>query len=804
MGAEQEDLSNGSATKKQKTTDGADFVQNDECKESAWLDKLKAIFGAGENNDDNKVQWDVFQHELHSDPMNEFLDAVNVHKSKAQYLFNNMDVDGDGVFAKELTARLVKLRTKSGSVMTPQATQRPRPGLGVWGPFTLEMSTQWDEDEFKDLESLCSVPPRINTYHDPGHIWEVSSSVWTPEIDSRIRKRRDRHVDLACIQGLMNDKVLKQEIARVLGPDVLLWRSFLFLTGDNTAGAITHSWHYDYFPKLLPNSHGASESQEGADDPGPFLTVWIALSDVPPETALEILEGSWRESPGVTREQIGESIFDEQINVSAELERSRRNMSMRKGQFFMFDEFLLHRTAPNANGINAPKRLALALRLVKSSCLVSTESFPEGTGALLMSGSSSGPNVLVKSIPCSWSCKSQRREDSTKKNLDGSACVIFGSFDTEVAVALALQGAAVVLIGTKSQDLEDVAFEVRRNQQRCFVVCMKSLDAADVNQAEIACLHISKWLACNHVGADVLLSSANNCSAEVAYLTVFTQKLAPKLTVKIPSIQPGSAPALAEDTVRWLAEDVHGQIKHHVPKDGCKDGTSQAALEASSWWPELDGHPRTPIGAESLYDKWSEDLDESMTLWGYTLPSLAAEVIPGFLTSCRQSTPRLLDIGCGSGLMGAALENAGFGSCAITGCDISKQCLEVTRRKKLYTDVASVDLCKLPLPFATGSFDCACCIGVMSYIEDRRSFLKDAMRIVGKGGYVCFSHRDKYLQEGDGVELEILESSRSNRAEVVYRKSGLDVLPTAPEFAEGGYPHVTASIIVIRVLSLDS
>jgi len=75
-------------------------------------------------------------------------------------------------------------------------------------------------------------------------------------------------------------------------------------------------------------------------------------------------------------------------------------------------------------------------------------------------------------------------------------------------------------------------------------------------------------------------------------------------------------------------------------------------------------------------------------------------------------------------------------------------------------------------------------------------------RIVGKDGYLCFSHRDKYLCEEDGVELEIAESLSAKRIEVVYRRSGLDQLPDSPDFPAGGYPHVTATIFVIRVLDV--
>ena len=64
------------------------------------------------------------------------------------------------------------------------------------------------------------------------------------------------------------------------------------------------------------------------------------------------------------------------ILVSPELAQMRRCMSLRAGEFFVFDELLLHRTSPTAMDQGAPKRVGVGLRFVKATCPVSPKAFP--------------------------------------------------------------------------------------------------------------------------------------------------------------------------------------------------------------------------------------------------------------------------------------------------------------------------------------------------------------------------------------------------------------------------------------------
>jgi predicted TPR repeat methyltransferase len=98
--------------------------------------------------------------------------------------------------------------------------------------------------------------------------------------------------------------------------------------------------------------------------------------------------------------------------------------------------------------------------------------------------------------------------------------------------------------------------------------------------------------------------------------------------------------------------------------------------------PSLGSTPKTADGAKQLYDEWASTYDAALESWGYPVPPRVAEV----LTSLGQTdASRILDLGCGTGLSGAALRTAGLGTKGgVVGTDISNESLEISRAKGLY------------------------------------------------------------------------------------------------------------------------
>ncbi|MFJ2960636.1 class I SAM-dependent methyltransferase [Streptomyces sp. NPDC087270] len=109
---------------------------------------------------------------------------------------------------------------------------------------------------------------------------------------------------------------------------------------------------------------------------------------------------------------------------------------------------------------------------------------------------------------------------------------------------------------------------------------------------------------------------------------------------------------------------------------------------------------------------------------------------------------RILDAGCGSGPLSAALRERGA---LVTGIDSSAGMLALARRRLGDgTPLHVVDLAG-PLPFADGAFDDVVASLVLHYLEDWGPTLAEIRRVLGPGGrliasvdhpFVAYTHRE--------------------------------------------------------------
>jgi len=186
----------------------------------------------------------------------------------------------------------------------------------------------------------------------------------------------------------------------------------------------------------------------------------------------------------------------------------------------------------------------------------------------------------------------------------------------------------------------------------------------------------------------------------------------------------------------------------------------------------------------SRYDGLAEWYDEQVAATHGT--TVVAETAVRLL---GQPRGRLLDIGCGTGLLFSALVEAGW---SVTGIDSSEDQLRVARRRarELGVTVESGDAGKLP--FSDRSFDAACLVRVLTDVDEPTAVLAEAARVVtAVGPVVIVTVHPCFV--GPNVRAEP-DSSR-----VVlpgYRETGWH--STGPGFGEGirsrvGARHVTLS-----------
>jgi methyltransferase-like protein 27 len=214
----------------------------------------------------------------------------------------------------------------------------------------------------------------------------------------------------------------------------------------------------------------------------------------------------------------------------------------------------------------------------------------------------------------------------------------------------------------------------------------------------------------------------------------------------------------------------HGRC-HGVAANGC--GAAYArAMSDDSW---LLAGPTSPDEVRRHYDEWSPDYDDTLRGWGYEAPARAARL----LLDRAGGGAHVLDAGCGTGLVGAALRAGGHRG-GIVGADLSERSLVVARARGVYHEVVAADL-HATLPFDAGRFDAVVCVGVLTYVPDTEAIWREFARVVRPGGWVvCTQRSDVWTQRACDQAAQRLE--RDGTWTVALLTPPLDYLPGNPDF----------------------
>jgi len=157
---------------------------------------------------------------------------------------------------------------------------------------------------------------------------------------------------------------------------------------------------------------------------------------------------------------------------------------------------------------------------------------------------------------------------------------------------------------------------------------------------------------------------------------------------------------------------------------------------------------------KAYYKTWAETYDQEVGIEnGYAQPARTAEMLQRFQpdASCL-----VLDAGCGSGLSGVALKEAGYEN--LHGCDFSPEMLKKSLDKDCYANLFLADLNKGQPDIADSTYDCVTCVGVFSFAHVSPNACDDLLRILKPGGYLIIALNDPFWKKGDlSKKLEQLE-----------------------------------------------
>jgi predicted TPR repeat methyltransferase len=165
------------------------------------------------------------------------------------------------------------------------------------------------------------------------------------------------------------------------------------------------------------------------------------------------------------------------------------------------------------------------------------------------------------------------------------------------------------------------------------------------------------------------------------------------------------------------------------------------APEADSIGDWLHHGTSDPGEVARQYDAWAASYDHDLTDWSYQAPA----VVAGTVLARQPTAETLLDVGCGTGLVGRELRAGGFTG-RLRGLDISQASLDVAGGSGVYDLLEQADL-QQRLPVDDDSVDAVVCVGVMTYLPDVEAIWRELARVGRPGALVVVTQREDLWDE---------------------------------------------------------
>ena len=166
------------------------------------------------------------------------------------------------------------------------------------------------------------------------------------------------------------------------------------------------------------------------------------------------------------------------------------------------------------------------------------------------------------------------------------------------------------------------------------------------------------------------------------------------------------------------------------------------------------------------YDDWAESYDAELAENRYGTPARCAAALARF---APDPAAPVLDIGCGTGLSGLALREAGFTT--IDGTDLSAEMLEKAKALQgVYRDLFAGDLNE-PLPVQPGAYAHMAAVGVINPGHAPPETVDAVLALLPPGGCFVFSLNDHAMAEPQ-FPAKVHEVATAGTADCVFREHG--------------------------------
>lgn len=190
-------------------------------------------------------------------------------------------------------------------------------------------------------------------YNKPSSVYEESRGPVEPYSVAWYGCNRDRHLADAMLYRLATLPTVLDRVEALIGPDLLLWRSTLFVKGPGEAGTVLHQGHH--YPGRF--------FRPSLSEPG-GVTVWVALSHADVEHGcLQFVPGSHQRGYAPYRRvDETEGVFgrDYKMDIRPE-EHDVVDVECRPGEAIFFPQSVIHGSRPNTS---PDARWAIAYRFI--------------------------------------------------------------------------------------------------------------------------------------------------------------------------------------------------------------------------------------------------------------------------------------------------------------------------------------------------------------------------------------------------------------------------------------------------------
>ena len=142
------------------------------------------------------------------------------------------------------------------------------------------------------------------------------------------------------------------------------------------------------------------------------------------------------------------------------------------------------------------------------------------------------------------------------------------------------------------------------------------------------------------------------------------------------------------------------------------------------------------------YQDWTNNnkYNKDMVDWNYTAPQETVSVLKKYALN---KNSKILDAGCGTGLVGIQLKKYGY--LYVEGVDFSQSMLDLVPQN-IYKKIEKIDLNK-NLKFKNNIYDVVMCVGTFTYGHVKPHALDEIIRITKNKGLICFTVNEGIYEE---------------------------------------------------------